>query len=220
MLTHVWLVVYVLITTTIMVISHLQYMPMKSKGTHTPICTPFSSSSTSSSNIFSPSCVSMYHNYPVLMNPFPSLSNTWKPWINSSEQCQYQEGWENARATKVCLCTWCASRLEPIRSVQDGQKSLIVDYVHPLVRGYTKWTLCWNLCSLGADMTISATSTCVGFCFSALKKSPNVSWGTPPVPFLLKSMNASLYSVAPSINKWTGHLGVLTHVIALHWWLI
>lgn len=58
----------------------------ESKGnfTHAPIWTPFNSSSTSSSVIFSPSCVSTYLSSPAPMNPFPSLSNTWKPRINSS----------------------------------------------------------------------------------------------------------------------------------------
>lgn len=54
------------------------------KWTDAPICTPFNSSSTSSSVIFSPSCVSTYRNSPAPINPFPSLSNTWNPRMNSS----------------------------------------------------------------------------------------------------------------------------------------
>lgn len=49
--------------------------------------------------------------------------------------------------------------------------------------------------SLGALAIVSATSACVGFCPRARSKSPNVSRGTVPVPFLSNSANASLYSV-------------------------
>ncbi len=48
--------------------------------------------------------------------------------------------------------------------------------------------------SRGAAATSSATSACVGFCPRARNKSPSISRGTAPVPFLSKRANASLYS--------------------------
>jgi hypothetical protein len=48
--------------------------------------------------------------------------------------------------------------------------------------------------SRGAELTISATSACVGFCPNARRRSPNNSLGTDPVPRLSKSAKASLYS--------------------------
>ena len=56
----------------------------KHEKTYGPIWTPLRSSSTSSSVIFSPSCVRTYLSSPAPMKPLPSLSNTWKPRMNSS----------------------------------------------------------------------------------------------------------------------------------------
>jgi hypothetical protein len=51
--------------------------------THT-VATPFNSSSTSASDIFSPNWVNTYRNSPAPIRPLPVLSNTWKPLMNSS----------------------------------------------------------------------------------------------------------------------------------------
>jgi hypothetical protein len=58
--------------------------------THT-VATPFNSSSTSASDIFSPNWVNTYRNSPAPMRPLPVLSNTWKPLMNSSARVSRME---------------------------------------------------------------------------------------------------------------------------------
>lgn len=65
--------------------------PSDPSGTRETHCTgnPFNNSSTSSSDIFSPSCVRTYRSSPAPINPFPALSNTWKPLMNSSTRVMH-----------------------------------------------------------------------------------------------------------------------------------
>jgi hypothetical protein len=59
--------------------------------THT-VATPFNSSSTSASDIFSPNWVNTYRNSPAPIRPLPVLSNTWKPLMNSSARVEDGNG--------------------------------------------------------------------------------------------------------------------------------
>lgn len=65
---------------------------------------------------------------------------------------------------------------------------------------------------------MSDTSACVGFCPRARSRSPIVSLGTAPVPFLSKSANASLYSkgkLEVSQKDVWRHRGTLARVVTL-----
>lgn len=56
------------------------------------VATPFNSSSTSASDIFSPNWVNTYRNSPAPMRPLPVLSNTWNPLMNSSARVEDGNG--------------------------------------------------------------------------------------------------------------------------------
>lgn len=149
------------------------------------------------------------------MNPFPALSNTWKPLMNSSVG---QLNRECAQlSAEQSLLTGSSGRLPAVRTVEDLEELVVVDCVlanRPSV-DLKSWCAVGSRCPLVERASLpyrlhsqvapisrsrAKTSAWVGFWPSERRSSPRDSRGTSPVPFLSKSAKASRYSVKISLT--------------------
>jgi hypothetical protein len=168
---------------------------------------PFNNSSTSSSDIFSPSWVRTYLSSPAPMKPFPTLSNTWNPLMNSSVGqpfpnihplrsallISHRHGYEIEGEKTYRQFQLVSNHPVGLGPLRKSRNRLLISSSSPF------WP--FMTIEIGIDVQVpptclsrSFTSACVGFWPNDLSSSPRDSLGTWPVPLLSNRANASLYS--------------------------